>query len=513
MNELGALFYADWRTFINDFRRVRRSPGRIAIWAFYALSLALYFVSRALYHNVPSGRGASSDIARADYLACALLGAIALSLAFGTGPIGIFRTRAEARFIVGSRIRAPVSIVYLQARQSLGRALRYVSSVLYFGFLLGPRHLEPLGVLTDFALVVALLAAAAAINVPRRLASRPWAIACMIAGIPLALAATAPALRDGLLVFPSSSHIVEIRRILPHLHPGTMLLAPNPLWLIAALALTATAIAVLASAGRDAYPELFALSLAGIDRSEALAMRLGRAKAVVAPRPVVVRLPAPPGVLVIVWKSIVEFRRSHRTIRTVALGAAIWLALGFALARFTGDDIARLAAALSAAGLFLFIASIAATAALATEVRRPLFWLSTATLFERMLALLAARIWRVTLTFELITAGFVAGGGVPAGALATGIVLPAFAVLMTSIGFAAYALVPNASDERGPGSGLRLAVAFVLLIPVFAIGGIAGVFFGALPSFAAMTLFMLAEAFTLVGAATWQIDGRIDRLA
>ncbi len=513
MNDLGTLLYADWRTLINDVRRALRSPGRIVLWTFYGLSIVFFFVSRALYRNVRGGSGAFSDTARADYLVCALIGAIALALAFGNGRIGIFRSRAEARFIVGSRMPAAVAIVYLQARESLGRALRFLSSLVYLGFILGPRHLAPFAVLADFALIIALLAAAGAINAPRRLASQSWAIVCTIVGIPLALAAIAPALRDSLLVFPLSANIVEIRRILPQLHPGNVLLVPSPLPIVAALALAATAIAVLAAAGRDAYPELYALSLAGIDRTEVLATRFGRRKVAVEPAAVVARLPAPPGVMIIVWKSIVEFRRTYATIRAVVIGAAIWVALGFGLARFGAGDISRFWATLFVVAFgLLFFWSVSATTALATEVRRPLFWLSTATLFERLMALCAARIWRATFTFELVTAGFLAGGGAPLGALALGVVMPAFVALMTSIGFAAFALMPNASDERGPGSGLRVIVAFFLLIPVGAIGGVVGAFFGALPSFAAMTVFMLAEAFTLVGAATWRIDGRIDRL-
>jgi hypothetical protein len=513
VSELGALFYADWRTLINDVRRGVRSPRRVTLWTLYGIIIAGILVSRALYRTSSVNRGASSDIARADYLVCALLGALALALAFGFGRVGIFRTRAEARFIVASRIPAPVAIAYLQARGSLGGALRVLSSLLYVGSIFGPRHVKPLAAVADLVLVIALVAAAAAIAAPRWLASRSWAIACTIVGIPLAFAATVPALRDLTRAFPSSSTAAEIRRVLPRLHPGHVLLAPDPLWILAALAVMTAAIVVLAVVGRDAYPELYALSMAGIDRAESLATRLeNQKKAAVARPPVAVRLPAPPGVMVIVWKSVVEFRRGHRRISSVALGAAIWAALGFALARFTADDVARLWATLSVVAFLLLLTSVAATAALANEVRRPLFWLSKATLFERLAALLAAAIWRVIVTFEFIAVGFVAGGGVPLGALVIAIVMPAFVAVLTSSGFAVYALVPNTADGAGPGSAMRFIVSLVLVVPVAAIGAVIGVFFGALPSLAAMTLLMLAQAFTLVGVATWRIDGRIDRL-
>ena len=48
MTTLGALFYADVRSFVNQLREIRRSPGRAILWAGFVLLVLALIVLRIL---------------------------------------------------------------------------------------------------------------------------------------------------------------------------------------------------------------------------------------------------------------------------------------------------------------------------------------------------------------------------------------------------------------------------------------------------------------------------------
>lgn len=511
MTSLRALAYADRRAALNDARRVLRSPGRIALWAGYALLLALLVGGRLA--RAGGSRAHGSLEAGADYFACGLLLTLVFSLAGGLGAIGIFRSRAEARFIIGSPVRAPLAIAYLQARETLRQSARWLFSVVYFAFVFAPRELGLMTALTDAALVIGSVAATAAIVVPRRLLSRRAGVLCAIAGIPLGLLAAAPAVRDIALQVPLPAAVAApILRSVPAWHPGRILLAPSPGWLLAVAALATLAIAILAAAGRDAYPELYALSIARIERRERRLQRRVHTAAVRSPGRSSLRLPAPAGVLAFVWKSMVEFRRlvspAYIAGGAVALGVA-----GFGLARLMRLDSVVFGTLAGIAVNVIVVVGIGATNALAGELRRPLFWLSAAGMFERLLALGIARIWRTVVAFELIALGFAAGGGSPADTLVLAIAFPVLAGLLAGVGFAALALFPSAADQIGPVAALRFAASALLLLPPLVAYAVAAIGFNApRTALLAGVLLALAETCALVGIAAWRLDGHLDRV-
>jgi hypothetical protein len=289
-------------------------------------------------------------------------------------------------------------------------------------------------------------------------------------------------------------------------------LTPNGAGLVAPFGIIAIAIAVLTVGGRDRYPELYALSLARIDGASYLAARRSRLRATMSKRPPIrVAMPAPSGSLVIVWKSIVEFRRTV-SLRTLALGATFWLVAGFAGARASTADYPMVAALLwPLAVMAVFALSLLSSTSLAAELRRPIFWLCEISLFERLAALVLARNWRKLLTSELLTVGLAMGGGSPLVLYACGVLTPVLIVLVGSIGFATYALVPTRPGAGGPEVGLRLLASCALLIPVgaaAALGAIVSIPFAA----SIGTLALISEAVALIGLSAWRIDGRIDRL-
>jgi hypothetical protein len=524
MSALAALAYADGRALANDVRRGLRSPGRIAMWLAYFAALGLFFWSRTLTIGRAGHNGGGGDLTRADYFVCALLATLFFSLATGWGAVGIFRTRAEARFIIGSPVAAPLAIAYLQARAALARGLRLLFSFVYFIFLFGPRQIGPAAVAVDIILVFAFVSTAAAVLVPRRLLARPAAIACAVVCAPLALLAIAPAIRDAVVRSPLPLPPALARPILgiiPPWHPGRGLLEPHPLWLLPVLGLAAVAIAFLASAGRDAYPELYALSIARIDRLERWQRRRENpaAPAVVvhAARHAIPDIPAPPGVLVFVWKSVVEFGR--RTKREYIVGGGVLCCCaGFVAGRMTkanGEEFfAALGGVLINLILVIGIVGVTATNTIAAEIRRPLFWLARASLFERLCAIALARIWTIVGALELVALCFALGGGPATGAIFFALGLPVLVALLAALGFVTFALFPGPVDLRGPVTVLRLGLSGILLIPPFVLGVIvASMFHAALAGLLAAVLLAIIEAGSLIGVAAWRLDGHVDRLA
>lgn len=517
MSHVRALCYADWRAALNDARRVIRSPGRLAVWILYAASLGFFLSSRvAGSRHTGSNQNAALATATADYFVCVLLVSLVFAFATGRGATGIFRSRVEARFIIGSPIGAPLAIAYLQARETLAQSMRFLFSLVYLLFFFGPRELGPFAMLLDIALVLGVYAAAAAVVVPRRLLGAAAGLACGIAGIPLGLLALAPALRDAVQQVPMPAELADcILAVIPAWHPGRVLLEPNLGWLLAAVALAACAIGILAAAGRDAYPELYALSIARIELRERRRIRsIQPESSARAMRPLALVRLVPRGVLVFVWKSVVEFGRGRR--RDAMLGgAALWCLAGFALARLAaaeGDAVFWTLASV-AANLLLFGFGVGATTALAGELRRPLFWLARAAMFERLCALALAQVWRPIVSLELIAAGVAAGGGSAAQLLVCALGLPTLVALLAGVGFAAAALFPSPADARGPIAALRFGVAALLLVPpliVFAVG--AAAFGMPVAALVVAALLALVEAGSLVGIAAWRIDGHIDRL-
>jgi hypothetical protein len=511
MTELRALFYADRCAFVNDLKSAWRSRGRLVLWLVYGFGIVAFVWSRTL----PLGRhghvDAHADLVRADYFICAQVLLFAVSLAFGSGRIGLFRTLAEARFVIGSTVRAPVAIAYLQARDSLTSALRSLSQVAFIGFGAAPRHLTPFVAVAGIVFFGAMFGATRTVLLARNLAPRPWPAICIAAGVPLALAAIEPAVRDlagWLSPFqPLAARVVDV---LPAVHPGTILLAPTPLGLVVPLGILAATIAFVARGGRDAYPELYALSLARIDNAAYLAERRNRKRDGVSRKTVAVALPAPSGSLVIVWKSVVEFRRAHPTLWSFLLGAAVWIAAGYAFARVSAA-LEPLAVVSSSATVTVFVMSTFGPIGLAAELRRPLFWVCGISLFERLGALVVARNWRLIFSLELVSAGLVAGGAGPVYVLLSAVVFPALVVFMGCVALAVYALVPSVNPRGGASVPLRLFGSFALLTPVIATAAF-GTIVGTPLDVSLVVALLFSEAVALTGFAAWRIGGRIDRL-
>ena len=525
VSELADLSYADRRALINLLRTLRRRPGRALMWMLYAVAITVFAVLRTgPWTRRPGGMAAPFALEIRDVWVCGLAIAFGIVLATGTARwLGIFSSRAEALLLMGADA-APVTVAaYLQLRAvgtALAQGLARFAYLIVFALPSGTSLTAMIAQLTFFA---AAGAAVVSVALPRALARGAARTALVITGWTIAVVAALPLVADALRVFPVSGSAALLRRV-PPLHPGAVLqaLAAGDLrLLVLPLAIAAGATFAFAVAARDAYPELYALSLANLDWRERVRSRRGarRATAAAAPRTphahsaTGVRLR---GALAFVWADAVMFgRRTSPVVRALIAGLALAAGAGLgALAR--SDNADRVLGFVLGVVPFMYI-TIASTTGirLAPALRLPMFWLGDVPLAARLAAWTFGGFWRDAALVSLAVIGFVTIAHEIRIALT--IVVPALGLLALTrtIGIAVFALLPNALDQRGPGVLLRAWLTFVLLVPPAAAATIAALVSGhplAVGAIAA-TVTALAESALLLAFAAWRLAGRVDNLA
>ncbi len=521
MNDLLALSYADRRALVNALAALRKRPWRLLMWAFW---IALIGGFGWLRTAGPGPRHAAVplwQLALQDFWACGFLATASIVLATGGARFtGFFGSRAEALALVRAPLATPLIAAYLQARAIVTTLAQTFARFAYIILIGIPTRTTPLGLVRELALLAAATIALTSVMLPRALARGGWRIACIGAGCALGLAALLPLARDALLVVSTPAALALAHR-LPAWHPGLVFdavargeLAPVGAVLLVAL-LGGTA---FVAAARDAYPELYELSLAHLElRTRSSAARARAADALPAGRRTrtASARAAPRGALAFVWLDGLTWSRRAApavsgVIAALALGAGCAAGL---LARGTDLDTATITILTLLPNLTLAIASTAGIR-LAADLRRPLFWLGEVSLFARLAAWTYASLWRDAAYYALVALGFGSLTRAPAlAATLLGVAL-GLSVLARAVGTAVFALVPNALDQRGPAVLLRLALAYALVLPVAGVAGGVGFLTGSLLAASAVGFVLAAaEAGLLIGFAAWRLAGRVDALA
>lgn len=523
MTDLAALTYADRRAFVNGLAAIRHRPWRALLWTLWIATIAVFAWLRTR-HPAPPVHGFSlGELAAQDFWICGIALVFGVILAAGSPRMtGFFSSRAEALMLVRAPTPAALVTVYLQVR-TLGLTL--VQSFARFSYLIligMPVHAGPLGLAREVLLLGAAMVAVASVPLPRALARGPWRIACIAAGSAIVLLGALPLVRDGLLLLVHTPSAVTLAQRLPAWHPGVLLAAVArgdlvPVGLMFVLALAAGTIFTFVA--RDAYPELYALSIARIELRARMSARRARVElrlpGTLKRTPSMAVRPALRGAFALVWLETLTWTRRDSPVLS-ALIAAGAIALGAALALFARQNNtlgATITFFIVLANLTVAFAS-AAGVRLAPDLRRPLFWLGKASLYARLAAWAYASLWRDTIVVLLAVAGYiaVAGGWQVPAALAAGTL--ALLILTRAVGLAIFALLPNALDQRGPAVGLRLMVAYALVLPAAAPAVVAGAVTASAPATALVGLLAaICEAALLVGFSAWRLAGRVDRLA
>ena len=518
-----ALSYGDRCALLNGLRSLRTRPGRLALWALYGVAIFgfAFFKIAPRAHHV-TGPPPFFVVAVNDLWVCGAGLAFGVVLATGTSRwLGVFSSRAEALLLTRAEIPPLVVAAYLQMRAvafALANGFARFAYLLVFGLPSGTTLTALVAQLCFFA---AAGAAVASVALPRALARGASRIAMIAAGCAITAAAALPLVFDGLRMLRLRETTALLAGV-PAVHPGTIMSAlaagdvrAIALPLIVALAATAG----FALRARDAYPELYALSLANLDWRMRLRARhaahgddVAAAAGMKTARSATgARLRGP---LALLWADALMFARNVSPAVT-GIVALLALTAGAGAAFFARHDPEVMFGILAGAGPGLAIAVASTTGVrLAPALRMPLFWLGDVPLAARLAAWAAGALWRDAVMVAMVALGYAAVARDARAPLLFFIGASGLLALTRAVGLAVFALVPNRIDQRGPAVLVRAILSFALVTPPVITGVLASAAFD-LPLVAGVlagTSVALAEAVALVLFAAWRLAGRVDSL-
>ena len=462
-------------------------------------------------------------VALNDLWVCGFALAFGALLAGGSARwLGIFSSRAEALFLTRAHVPPLLVAAYLQSRAVVVTLMRGFARFAYLIVIGVPAGGTPFALAAQLCFFAAAASAIASVALPRALAqgaARALMIAC---GVTMCAAAALPLLADGLDLLRIDGMAPLLARV-PH--PGFVLraiAAGDPRAIAIPLAVAALASAAFALVARDAYPELYEISLANLEwrassRPARRAARAGAA-ATTARSTRTVRSSLGTGMhgaLAFVWGDALMF--SRRVSPAVsAFVAVLALCGGAAFAVFTrhNPELAFGIVLGTLPGLTIAVASTTGVR-LAPALRMPLFWLGSVPLAGRLAAWTFGSFWRDAVLVALAVTGYVASNGSAGAALVVFAGMAALLGLTRAVGLAVFAMIPNQLDQRGPAVMVRSVLSFALVAPA-AVAGIAAAMLFAAPFPAAVFIgsaAAFAEAGLLVVFAASRLAGRVDQLS
>ncbi|HZO95298.1 MAG TPA: putative ABC exporter domain-containing protein [Candidatus Baltobacteraceae bacterium] len=521
MNALATLTYSDRRAFANGVRALLRKPARAIAWAGWLLAIVAFgWLRLGTARHSGARHTAGVGLLGPDFWVGGMVALFAIVLATGAHRfVGVFSSRAEAQFFTGARLPPLVVVGYLQLRAVATMLAQSVTRFAYIVVVGVPAGGTVRGFAFEALFFASIAAATASVALPRAiLRGAPMRLA-QAAGVALAIAMLIPLAFDAAVAAHVPTAHVPLSALAAW-HPGLALISlgsGDPRWIAAPLALVAIASIAFALVARDNYPELYALSLDALEWRARRGVR--RAAATPSARrrsgaPVRSTLRAAPrGALAFVWADAVGFaRRASPTLTAIVLALA--LAAGIGLGFATRSDSGMAVGLVVVLSVPVIVVGFAATSAvrLAPLLRLPLFWLGDTPLVARLSACTFGGVWRDVV---LVLVGTVAFAATTRTALVSAIVFVCgvgFFALTRAVGVAAFAVFPNAVDQRGPAVMLRTLLTYLLVLPPLVAGALAAFLFNPMFALAAVagTLVALAEAALLLLFAAWRLEGRID---
>lgn len=474
-----------------------------------------------------SGRGAGAPLALLPLVAAFVPGAFLVLLGIALARSGVrapaaFRSPADARFLIGSRLPPRLVVAWLQVRRVAGLAIVSVFNLLLIVAFL------PLGGDSPPRLLLLFGAIAGAYVTVQALPMAAYFLGRRATWLPVTRLGVGMAALGGISLVLAFLQRMGVRMAVPEGLAGPLLALPpgewirdayhgQPLAMVWMVVIAAAAVALTVRLSNDAYPELWESSsrlftlrrmarqrgghLQQSDVRRAMGELRSRSVASASGRGV------PGGAGAIVWKEWLALRRAPNALAVqlgLTVGAAVAGVVVGVLLRRGEHGLATTIAILG--GLALLMFNVYAGFRVGGELRNPVWWLSAAGLRERLLAWTVAGALRqgipavaglalalgIAGDYGLLAAGLVAGPVVPWG--------------LRLVALASYAIVPSATDLRGPGRFLRVLLlqfcvappAMVLLVLTLVTGSAA---VGSLLAAAVV----VGEGWLLLELASWLI--------
>ncbi|HEY0797886.1 MAG TPA: hypothetical protein VGD50_01990 [Candidatus Baltobacteraceae bacterium] len=517
MNPIPALWYADRLAFVHSLRTIRKSPSRMLLYLCFAVFATLALVARALAVSLSGGRYHVhlGDVLQRDYVVCAYLIFFGATLAFGGPSIALFKSAVEGRFVIGAPVDPRIAVAYLQLRASLMNSFRYLFAFAYWT-LFGANYRFFVGtwqLVGDLALMLLSGVALLCVSIPRRLAPPPAAVACIVAGVIVIALAIAIALRDAAYQLHWPTIYAPLKALLPSVFPGLVLIRPNAVWITLVAGVICLAVLAQASMSRRKLPELYALSMAAVEKVQRLIDRQrGRAASTQTTqthkRSALRSIDMPGGVLALAWVSLIAtLRVGSRALRALVVVAL--LTSGFVAAR---NPILQAGVA-SLVIVFVILRNVITPLALKQQLCRPIIWLSRASLFERLCAVALGQIVLPSAAVGVFALGYTAGGGEAGAAIFIVVAGVQLLTLLTAGDFALFALFPSALDQRGAVRAFSLLLLTLFIVPPAIAYAVAFVLLhSAAGALACAIPFVLGESALLLALAAARLNGRTDLL-
>jgi len=519
VNELFTLSYADRRALVHWFEAVRRSPGRIAIWAIYTLGIGIWVAVHLIpdAHVAPLG---PFTAASRDAWICGIAIAFGIALAGSAPWLGAFSSRAEGLIAVRADAPPALIVTYLQLRAMIVTVARGVAQYAYLILFALPSAQSAGALAAELAFFAASGAALASVPLPRALARGGTRIALTVAGVAVVVTAAIPLVLDALRALRLPETAAVLARV-PEIHPGLVIeaLAAGDMRALAIpLAIAACATVAFAAVSRDAFPELYAISVASLERRARrehparAAMPIGSAE-----RPSTARQGVNAtrlrGALAFFWIDTLMFRRRVSPV----------VRSGFVAAGLAGGAILWVIAHrhLDSAWFYLITAvpgfSIAAamttSVQLAPAARMPLFWLGGTPLAARLAAWSFGGLWRDVVLVAAVACGYGLAGGEWSAPASLVVGAAGFLALSRAIGLAVFAMLPDPLDQFGPAALVRVLYFAMLLAPPAITVALALAFSAPVPLAAvAATAVALTESAVLIHVAATHLARGVDRL-
>lgn len=518
MSDFATLAYLDFHQLVNRLRTILHQPSRMIVYVVAIGYFGFLAWVRTLHPRAGNYGTTIPTIIPEPYASAILFAFVTLLgvIMYGaaSGFLGVFSSTADARFLCGSKLSERAVVTWLQVRRCASAVVRWILLLVFYSLIY--HRAGGFSSLAPSLIAGALLTVATAIPILKLRTTRGrgtaqlFSAAIIAAGLlPLSIL-LASILGAGLI--PWARHIESIGAGF-----AVNALFSRNVWGVSAMyAAAAGLLAFSYAVGNDLYPDLYASSL----KVQAFKRQRRHLPGMATDREYRANaasgkwlLDRARGAWTIAWKEWIAFVRAPGAQRMFWFGfiasAAVGVVLGTAAKR-SGDPMGTAAVmGGSIANVIVIFITIASSFGLAEDLRKPLWWMGTDTVFSRLVAWILATPWRLSACFAAGILTFSAALGFrPVVVFAIPIAIT-IAVVLRSIGLALYALMPSGLDQRGPLAMLRVLLTYLCATPPIGATLLAAL---AVHSFAfavgAGIVVALLEALVLIAFAAFRVSGR-----